>query len=70
MKRFKMGVLNNLQTHKIYATNRKIIYQGPKINTTPNQEKKSPKPKEKIIKPPPNPFANLPKIDPFSHLRK
>ena len=27
MKRFKMGVLNNFQTQKIYATNRKIIYQ-------------------------------------------
>ena len=27
MKRFKMGVLNNFQTHKLYSTNRKIIYR-------------------------------------------
>ena len=47
MKRFKMGVLNNFQTHKIYATNRKIIYRDKKI--------KPPEPK------PSNPFVNIPK---------
>ena len=61
MKRFKMGFLNNFQTHKMYSTNRKIIYQEnkksnpEKIILKPNPEK----PEEK--NPPPNPFANLPK---------
>ena len=78
MKRFKMGVINNLQTHKIYATNRKIIYQGPKSEEKKSlnpskppkpkppkpKEPKEPKPKEKIIKPPSNPFANIPKPPP------
>ena len=63
MKRFKMGVLNNFQTHKMYSTNRKIIYQE---NKKSNPEKiilkpnlAAEKPEEK--NPPPNPFANLPK---------
>ena len=45
MKRFKMGVLNNFQTHKMYSTNRKIIYQ----------ENKKSNPEKIILKP--NPAA-------------
>ena len=56
MKRFKMGVFNNLHTHKVYVTNRKIIYQG----LTPD-----PNPFANLPKPPPNPFANLPKPPQF-----
>ena len=41
MKRFKMGVLNNFLTHKIYATNRKIIYRDKKI--------KPPEPNHQIL---------------------
>ena len=85
MKRFKMGVLNNFQTHKIYATNRKIIYQDKKIikpeeNSKPEEKiikpppnpfpKPPPNPFANLPKPPPNPFANLPKINPFLHLQK
>ena len=60
MKRFKMGVLNNFQTHKLYSTNRKIIYRE-------NPEKiKPPEPK------PSNPFGNIPKppIISFSQFSK
>ena len=53
MKRFKMGVLNNFQTHKMYSTNRKIIYQD-KI--------KPPKPEKIILKP--NPAAENQKKNP------
>ena len=48
MKRFKMGVLNNFQTHKMYSTNRKIIYQ----------ENKKSNPEKIILKP--NPAAEKP----------
>ena len=63
MKRFKMGVLNNFQTHKMYSTNRKIIYQE---NKKSNPEKIILKPNPAAEKPeekknPPNPFAHLPK---------
>ena len=63
MKRFKMGVLNNFQTHKMYSTNRKIIYRE---NKKSNPEKIILKPNPAAEKPeekktPPNPFANLPK---------
>ena len=55
MKRFKIGVLNNFQTHKLYSTNRKIIYRE-------NPEKTPPEPK------PSNPFGNIPKPPSFSFL--
>ena len=51
MKRFKMGVLNNFQTHKIYSTNRKIIYRD-------IQENKKSNPEKIILKP--NPAAEKP----------
>ena len=60
MKRFKMGVLNNFQTHKMYSTNRKIIYQENKKSNPEKISKPNPEKAEEKI-PPPNPFANLPK---------
>ena len=70
MKRFKMGVLNNLHTHKVYVTNRKIIYQGltpepndpiPEPIPEPNPEPEDfPPPPNLLPKPPPNPFAKPP----------
>ena len=57
MKRFKMGVLNNFQTHKIYATNRKIIYRE-KIKPPKPPEPTPPNP---FAKPPSKPFVNIPK---------
>ena len=54
MKIFKMGVLNNFQTHKMYSTNRKIIYRE-KIKPP------EPKPPNPFAKPPSKPFVNIPK---------
>ena len=42
MKRFKMGVFNNLHTHKVYATNRIIIYQGQKKISPPKKRRRIP----------------------------
>ena len=65
MKRFKMGVLNNFQTHKISSTNRKIIYRDIQEKTIKPPEKTpkppEPKPPNPFAKPPSNPFVNIPK---------
>ena len=47
MKRFKMGVLNNFQTHKMYSTNRKIIYQENKKSNILKPNPAAEKPEEK-----------------------
>ena len=81
MKRFKMGVLNNFQTHKIYSTNRKIIYRDIQekknqiqTNLNPELAEKTPKPNPEqkiILKPPSNFFENIkPPSNPFRNIPK